>query len=239
IMTAEKPSIGVEYMKKSGLLKIVIPELEEGIGVKQPKPFHIEDVYRHNLSTCDCAPKELPMVRLAALFHDIAKPGCKKEDTFYNHDYVGEQTAENIMKRLKFSNEEIKAVKNLIKNHMFNYTKEWGDSAVRRFINRVGVDNLEDLFLLRNADLEAMKRQQHNEHVGELKARINKILAENDALSVSQLKVNGKDVMAILNTPPGPKVGEVLDFLLEKVLDDPSLNSRKKLTELMGGFWQT
>ena len=238
MMTAEKPSIGIEYMRKSGLLKIVIPELEEGLGVEQPKPFHIEDVYYHNLSACDCAPAELPVVRLAALFHDIAKPGCKKEDTFYNHDQVGEQTAETIMKRLKFSNEDIKASKNLIKNHMFNYTNEWGDSAVRRFINRVGVDNLEDLFLLRNADLKAMKRESHNEHVGELKVRIKKILTENDALSVAQLKVDGKDVMEALNIPPGPKVGEILNVLLEKVLDDPSLNSREKLTELIGGLRQ-
>jgi poly(A) polymerase/tRNA nucleotidyltransferase (CCA-adding enzyme) len=122
---------------------------------------------------------------------------------------------------------------------MFNYTSQWTDSAVRRFINRAGEENLEDLFILRNADMKAMKREKFNGHVAELKRRIKKILEENDALNVSQLKVDGKDVMEALNIPPGPKVGEVLGFLLDKVLDDPSLNSKEKLTELIARFRQT
>ena len=235
MLACPKPSIGIEYMRKTGLLKEVLPELEEGIGVEQPKPYHIEDVYKHNLSACDQAPAEFPLVRLAALFHDIAKPACKKGDTFYDHDQAGEKTVEAVMQRLRFSNEETARVKNLVKNHMFNYTQEWSDSAVRRFISRVGADNLEDLFVLRKADLTAMKREKFGGHVEELKQRIKKILEKNDALTVSQLKVSGNDVMKALGIGPGPRVGEALGGLLEKVLDDPSLNTREKLIELLGG----
>ncbi|MCX5749591.1 MAG: HD domain-containing protein [Candidatus Saganbacteria bacterium] len=233
MMSADKPSVGIEYMRKSGLLKIVMQELEECLGVEQPKPYHVYDVYHHSIYSCDHAPKELPMVRLAALFHDIAKPSTKKEDTFYGHESESAIVSEKIMKRLKFSNDNIEEVSNLIKNHMFNYTDEWTDSAVRRFINRVGIENIEDLFMLRIADMKAMERDVDPAYLKELKNRIEKVIEKQDALSVSQLKIDGQDVMRELNIGQGPKVGEVLGHLLEKVLDDPSLNEREKLIEMI------
>ncbi len=236
MLSAEKPSIGIEYMRKSGLLKLVMPELDSSFGVEQPKAFHKFDVYWHSLYTCDALPEDRYALRLAGLLHDIAKPACKVDMTFYNHDSKGVEMAENILKRLKFSNADIEYVLNLIKNHMFNYTSEWSDSAVRRFMRRVGVDQLGDLFELRVADIKAMEKEIVQDNLPEMKRRIEKVLKEENALHVKDLKVDGKDVMAALGIGPGPKVGEVLNGLLEKVLDAPELNDRAKLLELIGSF---
>jgi poly(A) polymerase/tRNA nucleotidyltransferase (CCA-adding enzyme) len=233
MLEADKPSIGIDLMRKSGLLKIYIPELLKGIGVKQPKPFHKDDVYWHSLYTCDAVSKDKPILRLAALLHDIAKPRCKAGMTFYDHEAKGTKMAYGIMKRLKFSNAHIDYVMNLIKNHMFNYSSEWSDAAIRRFIRRVGSRYLDDLFELRVADIKAMGRKVESGHPRQLRNRINKILREQNALHIKDMKVDGNDVMKVLGIKPGPKVGEVLGKLLEKVLDDPELNTKPKLLELI------
>lgn len=233
MLSAKKPSIGLELMRKSGLLKIIIPELEDCFGVEQPRQFHKYDVYWHSLHSCDAAPKDNIILRLAALLHDISKPPCKVDFTFYNHDKMGAATAEKVLKRLKFSNNEIKQVTNLISHHMFNYTSDWSDAAVRRFIRRIGgVANVSDLFALRLADTKAMEKEIDSGYLIELQKRIDKIIEEEHALDVSDLKVDGQDVMKALNISPGPKVGQVLHFLLEKVLDDPKLNNREILLKL-------
>jgi len=233
MLEADNPSIGIELMRRSGLLSLYMPELEEGIGVEQPKPFHKDDVYWHNLYSCDCVSKTKPVLRLAALLHDIAKPECKVDETFYDHDSKGMENAAKIMKRLKFSNEHIDYVSNIIKNHMFNYTSEWSDAAVRRFIRRVGTVNLDDLFELRIADIKAMGRKVEPGHPKDLRRRIRKILKEQNALHTKDLKVDGKDVMKTLGIPPGPKVGEVLEKLLDKVLDEPQLNTKDQLIKII------
>ena len=234
LLGAEKPSIGLELMRRSGLLKIILPELEDGYGVEQPPQFHKYDVYRHGLFACDAAPRNDPSLRLAVLLHDIGKPACKVDFTFYNHDQTGAATAESLMRRLKFGNADIERVKNLVANHMFDYSAEWSDSAVRRFLRRIGgVGNAADLFVLRRADAEAMIKVNNGEYLVELQKRIDRIIEEEHALHVIDLKVNGNDVMTILKIKPGPKVGQVLNDLLEKVLDDPKLNDRDKLFEMI------
>lgn len=232
LMGAEKPSVGIELMRKCGILKIILPELESGLDVSQPNEFHAHDVYYHNIYTCDNIPKELPLVRIAALLHDISKPECKVDETFYNHEVTGAETAKKILKRLKFSNDDIEAVTNLIRNHMFNYTSDWSDSAVRRFIKRAGGQNIEDLFILRIADVKAMKKGMDHSYLGELKKRIKKVLDEENALSVKDLKVSGKDIMKKLKIKEGPKVGKILNILLERVLDVPGLNDKKMLLKI-------
>lgn len=237
IMAADKPSIAIELMRECKILDIIMPELLFCYGIEQPLNFHKYDVYWHSLYACDAAQKNNLVVRLAALLHDIEKPKCKKDLTFYDHDQQGARTAEIILKRLKFSSKDIKQVINLISQHMFNYTKEWTDSAVRRFIQRIGgVENLADLFSLRLADTIAMGKDNKPQYLAELQKRIDKIILEQNALHVSALKVDGQDIMKTLNIKPGPKVGEILNALLEKVLDDPSLNERDKLIELVKDF---
>lgn len=236
LLVTNKPSIGIEYMRESKLLALFIPELENLVGVLQPKEYHRYDVYWHSLFSCDAAPKDNIVVRLAALFHDIAKPICQKGDTFYDHDQEGAKIVENILTRLRFGNEMINRVCNLVENHMFNYEQNWTDSAVRRFIRRVGIQNLENVFSLRIADTMAMGRNVNDEYLKELKNRINKILEEENALNVSDLKISGFDVMRELNLSPGPKIGSILNVILEKVLDDPTLNDKEKLLKIVRSY---
>jgi poly(A) polymerase/tRNA nucleotidyltransferase (CCA-adding enzyme) len=233
MLEADRPSIGIHLMKRSGLLSIYIPELEAGVGIEQPKPFHKDDVYWHDLHTCDEVSRQKPVLRLAALLHDVAKPQCKVDMTFYDHDNIGTEMAFNIMKRLKFSNEHIEYVASIIRNHMFNYTSEWSGAAIRRFIRRVGITRLDDLFELRRADVKAMGRSVEEGHPRELRRRIKKIIDDQNALHIKDLKVDGNDVMKELNIGPGPRVGEILEALLEKVLDNPELNTKAKLIELI------
>lgn len=234
LLSVDKPSLGFELMRRSGLLRLIMPELEDCFGVEQPPKYHKFDVYWHSLYSCDAAPKGNVILRLAALLHDIGKPLCKVGYTFYNHDKVGVEIAERILKRLKFSNEDIKKITNLIRHHMFDYTSQWSDAAVRRFIRRIGgVANVKDLFTLRQSDAKGMEREVESEYLAELQRRIDKIVEEENALDISDLKVDGNDVMRILKIPPGPMVGRVLRFLLEKVLDDPKLNERETLLELI------
>lgn len=237
LLGAERPSLGFELMRKSGLLAIIMPELEASFGVEQPPQYHKYDVYWHSLYACDAAPAQDPILRLAVLLHDIGKPKCKVELTFHNHDQVGAQIAETIMKRLKFGNSDIERVRNLVANHMFDYSAGWSDAAVRRFIKRIGgVDNVVDLFALRRADIDAMVKVNNGSYLIELQKRIDRVIEEENALDVADLKVDGRDVMQTLNIPPGPKVGQILNDLLEKVLDDPKLNEKETLLDMIKAY---
>ena len=239
IMLTDKPSIAIEYMRKTNILEYILPELSNCYGVIQNK-FHKYDVYYHNLYSCDAAPKDNYIIRLSALFHDIAKPQTKKEkneeeeneNSFYNHEIIGEKITKNILRRLKFSNEDIKKIRNLIKNHMFYYTDEWTDGAVRRFIRKVGLENMNDLFLLRDADRlgNGMKQGIPKAFI-DFQDRIKSILEIDSALKISDLNINGTDLMTNLNLKPGPIIGEILSYLLELVLDNPSLNKNENLIE--------
>ncbi len=237
LMAAKKPSIGFELMRRSGILKLIIPELVKTYRVKQPPKFHKYDVYWHSLYSCDAAPAGDIILRMAALLHDIGKPKCKVGYTFYQHDKVGCQMTEKILKRLKFSNDAIKKITNLISHHMFNYTSDWSDAAVRRFIRRIGgAGTVNDLFALRNADTSAMEREIGSDYLAELKRRIKKILNAENALHIKDLEIDGKDVMHVLKIKPGPEVGKILNNLLEEVLDRPTMNRRAVLLKMIKGY---
>ena len=237
IIKSEKPSIGLELLRESGLLKLFLPELLEGYKVFQNK-YHRYDIYHHNLYSCDAAMPDY-QIRLAALFHDIGKYYAKREveqgthgkkSVFYNHEIIGAAITRKILKRLKFSNNDIKIITHLIRNHMFHYTNQWTDGAVRRFIRKVGLENLEALFDLRKADRigNGLKRGESNS-VNKLKERINEAIEEENAITVKDLAVNGYDIMNELNLKPGPIIGKILNALLEVILDDPLKNTKLTL----------
>jgi len=242
LLKSPQPSIGIDLMRKTGLLAIFMPELLEGYGIEQ-KLFHTHDVYWHSLRTCDVAHDS---VKLAALFHDIGKPRTDMGNGhFYGHDKVGAEIAEEIMKRMKFSNAEIQKVLILIRNHMFYYPHikedmseeekgkiemhQWTDAAVRRFIQRVGQENIEDLFRLRLADAESNPNSDFKpKEITELQKRISKVLKEDMAFKVTDLRINGEDLIKI-GVTKGPQLGIILRELLDMVLDDPLLNVKEKL----------
>lgn len=239
LLNSSKPSKGIELMRQSGLLNIFLPELLEGYGVEQ-KLYHADDVYWHSLKICDFAEDS---VKLAALLHDIAKPRTDMGNGhFYGHDTMGAQMAEDILKRLKFSKSEIERVVSLIRNHMFYYPhvkgeskgddiqfSQWSDSAVRRFLKRVGEENVEDLFKLRIADASSNPNTDFKpEEITELQKHISKVRQEDMALKITDLDIDGDDLKEI-GIEPGKKMGEVLNRLLDMVIEDPLLNTKEKL----------
>ena len=237
LLEADRPSVGIEYLRLSGLLALFLPELADCYEVTQNR-YHIFDVYYHSIYSCDAAPKREPMIRLAALLHDIGKvptrqPGEDGDFTFYNHEVVGAKMTKRVMKRLKFSNEQVEIVNNLILNHMFHYTDEWTDGAVRRFIRKVGLDRIENLFTLRMADRKGNgARKGLPAPIERLKRRIEHVIEQENAFTVRDLDINGTVIMEEFGLTPGPIIGTILNELLEKVLDDPVLNTRTTLLAL-------
>jgi tRNA nucleotidyltransferase (CCA-adding enzyme) len=245
LMNSPKPSVGIDLMRSTGLLEIFLPELVESYGVEQ-KLFHADDVYWHALKTCDVAPDR---VKLAALFHDIAKPRKNMGDgRFYGHDVEGEKMTREIMKRMKFSKSEIERTATLVKNHMFFFPhveegmspeevekineKSWSDSAVRRFISRVGEENIDDLFQLRIADATSNpKTAFESREIEHLQKRISEVRQKDMALKITDLAIRGEDIVS-LGVPRGPEVGKILNYLLDEVLEDPLVNTRDKLIDL-------
>jgi poly(A) polymerase/tRNA nucleotidyltransferase (CCA-adding enzyme) len=247
IIQSDKPSTGIELLRTSGLLELFLPEILTGFGINQ-NVYHRFDIYYHNLYTCDAADSGDYRIRLAALFHDIGKYYAKREiegkhkgkkSVFYNHEIIGAGITKRIMRRLRFSNNDIKVVNHLIRNHMFHYTYLWTDGAVRRFIRKVGLDNLDSLFELRRADRigNGLKRGE-SKAVENLKVRIDKLIEQENAITVKDLALNGHDVMGEFNLGPGPIIGKILNHLLEEILDDPSKNTRETLIRLASIFLQ-
>lgn len=254
---APKPSVGIELFRETGLLKLFMPELLEGIGVNQPE-WHTDDVYTHSLATLDLAEDS---IKLAALLHDIGKPRTRSEDEsgvhFFSHDVVGAEMAKEIMQRLRFSKTEIKKVYTLIRWHMFYYPSAdwrrgnelekiseeqsenrggWTDSAIRRFISNVGEEYIEDLFKLRIADANANPKAEFNPiEIKSLQDRIAEVRSKDMALKITDLNITGYDLEEI-GVEKGPQMGKTLAQLLEEVIEDPQLNSKDKLLELAKNF---
>lgn len=266
LFKSTKPSIGFKLMRDSGILKLFIPELLEGEGITQPQ-FHVDDVFNHIMAVTDLAEDS---IKLAALFHDIAKPRCFSKDEkgvhFYGHDVLGEKMTKEIMQRLKFSNAEIERTARLVRWHMFFYpsadwrkirkdmfdwstaTKEeiqkhieesrvgstaggWSDAAVRRLIQNVGgEDAIDDLMKLRIADAGANPKSEFNpEEIRVLSERIAAVRKNDMALKVTDLNINGQDLISELNIEAGALVGQILQQLLELVIEDPLLNVKPLL----------
>ncbi|MCL2214240.1 MAG: HD domain-containing protein [Treponema sp.] len=238
ILDSSLPSDGFRLMEKTGLLKLFIAELDACRGVEQ-KGFHQYDVLDHSLLACDyaaanCYSRE---VRLAALLHDIGKPKVRGIDsagvyTFYRHEEVSVGMSREILSRLRYPNTVIDKTSHLIKEHMFLYTEQWSDAAVRRFIARVGEDNLDDIYSLRRADIYGFSGKEPDyRSIEQLVERVNKVLTESRAFTVKDLAVNGNDLMSA-GIPGGKIMGCIFKELLETVLDDPAQNKRETLLEI-------
>jgi tRNA nucleotidyltransferase (CCA-adding enzyme) len=240
MLAAPQPSRGLVLMRDTGLLGEVIPELLEGVGCTQNR-FHKHDVFGHTLRVVDETQGD-PIRRLGALLHDVGKPrarqpreGAPGEYSFFQHEYVGATMADEICRRLKLANAERERVVGIVKNHMFFYASDWTDGTVRRFVRRVGGhEALDDLFALRAGDVAGRGFGEDPEkEIGELRGRVGEVAASDAALKVTDLVINGGDVMRALGIPPGRLVGEVLEKLLERVIDDPTLNEKEKLEALL------
>lgn len=248
MLSSEKPSSGLKMMEETGVMKLFMPEFlpARGCTQKDMRSFHDFDVLDHLFYSCDGSPKEKRNVRLAALFHDIGKPAVKKTEhtsagdinTFYNHEIIGAEITKKALTRLRLPANTVENVSHLVREHMFHYESSWGDAAVRRFIVRAGMENIDDLFDLRLADVYGMHcipvrvhDTPEGKNLVELKDRIAKVTAQKAALSLKDLAVNGKDLIAA-GIPAGKELGSILNELFQSVLDDPAQNTKEKLLEI-------
>ncbi len=240
-MEARAPSRAFEVMRTTGILDITCPELGAQFGCTQNK-FHAYDVWQHSLQCLDAITPE-PVQRVAALLHDLGKPRTRVlsdktgDYTFYNHETVGADMADEWLRKYRFSNEERARVVHLVRHHLVCYSSEWSDAAVRRFVKRVGLGEVDHLLELARADALAKGRPVDSELAAlhELRGRIDEVRTQGAALSTKDLAVSGHDVMQHLGTPPGRVIGLVLEKLLERVLDEPALNQRDTLLGLVAG----
>jgi len=237
ILASDFPGEGIVLLLTSGLLPHIIPELIRGYGLPQSK-HHIYDVWGHSIMSLKKCPSNNPLVRLATLIHDIGKPvvvkGEGETQTFYNHEMVSAKIAKNIAGRLKFSKKEEEKLVTMVRWHMFTVDDRQTDSAIRRFIRNVGKENLEDILALRTGDRLGGGARETSWRLEKFKKRLEEVQVQ--PFSVTDLKINGKDVMKILNIKPGPKVGEVLNQIFKEVEEQKLKNEReillKRLQEL-------
>jgi tRNA nucleotidyltransferase (CCA-adding enzyme) len=237
LLAAERPSVGLRLMRECGLLGVLVPELAACSGVQQ-RELHCFDVFEHLLASCDAAPRENRVVRLAALLHDIGKPPTLEQSddgalSFHGHEQASARIAGAILRRLRFPTSEVRRTAHLVEQHMFNYEEPWGDAAVRRFLVRVGVENVPDLLALRRADqVGRCGDSSPSPGLIAFQKRIQSVLEQDQALGLADLAVDGRDVMEALGISPGPLVGVILEELLETVLADPEQNNKEMLLRI-------
>lgn len=234
ILLSHKPSKGIEIMREIGLLDIIIPEIMPSIGFNQQNPHHNKDVYNHILCAIDNSPPILK-VRLAALFHDMGKPHTMSIDEkgighFYGHDKVGAKIAKQALERMKAPHKLIEEVTILISEHMTHHAR-FKDKGLKKLIRRVGVENIYDLFELQKADRRCSNEDASIEHILDMEKRVDSILDKREAFDTNQLDINGNDLLKI-GFKEGKIIGEVLEYLLEKVMENPSINKKEKLLKL-------
>ena len=232
LLDTERPSIGLGLMADTNVLAAISPDLAAQRGVPQNK-VEGEDLWDHTLRAVDGAVRAPESrIRMAALLHDIGKPLTMADGRFLGHESVGAELADTLLERWRWPVAERGRIVRLIRHHMFGYQSSWSDAAVRRFIAKVGPDELDDLFLLREADHIGSGREPDAGGLGELRARVAAQLAAGVALDLSGLAVDGSDLMAELGIVPGPGIGQLLDWLLERVIADPTVNTRDSLLDL-------
>lgn len=239
---APKPSRGLEAMRRTGILEVVLPELVAMVGCEQNK-WHAYDVWTHTVQVVDACPAD-PVLRMAALLHDVGKPSVRamsdktNDYTFYGHEVVGGRMADKICQRLRLSNEQRDRVVLLVRQHLVVYDDDWTDAAVRRWITRIGAEAVEPVLAIARADAlgKGVDAAEQLAILGRLQARVEALAAQGMALSVRDLALDGNDLMREFGLPPGRRIGDTLKQLLEAVIEEPEANTRERLLELARGF---
>ncbi len=234
LLKSGNPSRGIEILRETGLLKIILPEVEASFGVEQKSPerHHIYDVGTHQLKALEFCPSLDPIVRLATLIHDIGKARTQKITprgviTFYNHEVIGSRMVKEIAERLRLSKVQKEKLWTLVRWHQFTVDENQTDSAVRRFINNVGKENIQDMLDLRTGDRLGGGATETSWRLEDFKKRIEEV--QTQPFSVKDLKISGRDVMQVLDIDSGPQVGKILEALFKEVEEDITRNTKDYL----------
>lgn len=250
ILLAPRPSAGLSLLQETGLLDLLLPELQRCVGVEQRQPPGRPagapefDVFTHSLAACDASEPDLEL-RWAGLLHDIGKAttlvrAADGSLSFHHHDRESARMAHEILERLRSPHSLRDGVSHLVAHHMFNFDEQWSDAAVRRFVARVGRDRIDKLLALRRADQLGRYGEEHrarpSPRLVALAQRVSAVMERREAVTVRDLAVNGNDLMTHLKLAPGPIVGILLRQLLEAVLEDPALNEHDRLLTIAGNL---
>ncbi len=235
VVASENVDLGMKLFRETGLLGVFMPELEECFSVEQvsPKRHHIYDVGTHCVMSAKHCPSKDVVVRFSAMIHDIGKAKVAKVTaegvrTFYNHEVTGSRIAGNICDRLHLSRDQKEKIYKLVRWHQFSVGENQTDSAIRRFITNVGLENVEDMIAVRIGDrLGSGITDSEGWRLKLFRQRIKDVLKK--PFTVKDLKIDGRDVMKELGIKPGPKVGEILNKLFEEVLEDDKKNEKEYL----------
>lgn len=242
IFETEKAYDGMMLLDEIGILDVIFPELAKGKGISQSRPgrHHTTDVFTHNVLSLKECPSNNPLVKFATFLHDVGKPYVASKDKdgfviFYNHEVVGSKIAKEICERLRLSNKQKEKVYTLIRWHMFTVDEHITDSAIRRFIRRVSLDNVKDIIDLRIGDrLGGGTQTAESWRLRKFKERLEEQL--HPPFSINDMAIDGNDIMKELNIKPGKKVGEILKELFNEADEDLSKNNREYLLKRLDDF---
>jgi putative nucleotidyltransferase with HDIG domain len=236
ILASAHPYKGMTLLRETQLSQEILPELEKTFGVEQKSPgrHHIYDVGTHSMLSLKNCPSTDPVVRFATLIHDIGKPQTRKvlkegTVTFYNHELVSARIAKKISHRLKFSKKEAEKFWRLVRYHQFTVDEKQTDSAIRRFIRKVGMEFVPDMLDLRTGDRLGGGARETSWRLEDFKKRL--VEVQKQPFSIRDLKISGTEVMEELSLKPGPKIGEILQNLFDEVVEKKLENSKKALLE--------
>lgn len=236
----ETPGNAFDILRRCGGLGVVFPELQRCHGVTQNE-YHPDDVYWHTLKVLNAAPRSSLVVRWAALLHDLGKVDTRQivhdesgtRVVFYGHEAVSARIAERVLERLRYPRVFVSRCAHLVGEHMYRYESAWKPATVRRFMARIGVENLDDMFALREADCRSRDLEDEIAALAELRERVATELRAQSGVHITDLAIDGEDVMRELGIGPGPGVGRVLEKLFDQVLEHPELNERTTLLAMM------
>lgn len=246
LFLAKVPSKGFDLMRDTGILPHVFPDVQKMIGVTQPNKNN-EDVYTHTMKVLDAsrAAEELEKagnldIMFSALFHDAGKPKTRREDedvgrvTFFNHQHISTGIAWRWMKDFKVRTIGVnpKHVCHLVKHHMFETKEFHNEKALRRFIRKIGKENIFDLLDLRLADKKGGKFPKKVYGILDLRNRIRNEINKKAPFGSKDLALTGQDIME-MGFQEGPVIGLIQKFLVDTVVDEPELNTAEKLKELV------
>lgn len=243
ILISENPSKGLEILRDTKLLEVILPEINALYNFSPKCTNHNRNVFTHTLKVLDNTENNL-LLRLSALFHDVGKLNTLtplNNGSFYGfpgHCLEGSIMVKEILSRLRFDNNTIKVVSKLIEHHLvLNVTVMPTKYEVKLLLNEMGVDNITLLFALQRADINSLDNPIiFLEKVRYTENLVNEIVNNKDPLNIKDLNINGGDLISNLNLKPGKLLGDVLNHLLNIVLENPDLNSKEILLTLAKKF---
>ncbi|MDU5110543.1 MAG: CCA tRNA nucleotidyltransferase [Clostridium sp.] len=243
ILISENPSKGLEILRDTKLLEVILPEINALYNFSPKCTNHNRNVFTHTLKVVDNTENDL-LLRLSALFHDVGKLNTLtplNNGTFYGfprHCLEGSIMVKKILSRLRFDNNTIKVISKLIEHHLvLNATVMPTKYEVKILLNEIGVDNINLLFALQKADINSLDNPRvFLEKVRYTETLVNEIINNNEPLTIKDLNISGGDLISNLNLKPGKLLGDVLNHLLNIVLENPDLNSKEKLLTLAKNF---